>query len=182
MVELGWLLAAPASPRDRALVNLLVDTGLRIGEALHLNREDVLEESVLVDGKTGEREVPISGETRRQLRELVHHGAIFLGTKGRMTQSGAYRVVRTALARAGIHARKRGPHTLRHTFGRQYILAGGDLVSLQRILGHTDIGTTKIYAELDLRDITAQHRRFTPLKSALAGAQSLLWSRPDGVK
>jgi len=182
LAELGWLLAAPASLRDRALVNLLVDTGLRIGEALNLAREDIQEDIILVDGKTGEREVPLSGETRRLLQELVHHGPIFLGTKGRMTKSGAYQVVKTALARAGINARKHGPHTLRHTFGRQYIMAGGDLVSLKRILGHTNIKTTEIYAELDLRDITAQHRRFTPLKSALAGAQAVLWSRPQVVK
>jgi integrase/recombinase XerD len=113
---------------------------------------------------------------------LVDEGLVVLGTKGRMTQSGAYRVVKTALARAGINARKRGPHMLRHTFGRQYIMAGGDLVSLSRILGHTNIKTTEIYADLDLRDITIQHRRFTPLKAALAGAQSILWNRPEVVK
>jgi integrase/recombinase XerD len=182
LTELGWLLATPTSQRDHALISLLVDTGLRIGEALNLTREDIQEEIILVNGKTGEREVPISGEASNQLIELVERGPIFLGTKGRMTQSGAYRVIKTALAKAGINARKRGPHTLRHTFGRQYIMAGGDLVSLQRILGHTNIKTTEIYAELDLRDITDQHRRFTPLKTALAGAQSILWSRSEVVK
>jgi site-specific recombinase XerD len=181
VTELAWLLATPGSARDRTLVNLLVDTGLRIGEALGLTREDIQEEFILVNGKTGEREVPLSGETRRQMLQLVARGPVFVGEKGRLTESGAYRIIKTALARAGIKARKRGPHVLRHTFGRQYIMAGGDLVSLQRIMGHTDIKTTKIYAELDLRDITDQHRRFTPLKTALAGSQAVLWSRPGGT-
>jgi len=174
--ELGWLLACPLSPRDRALICLLIDTGIRIAEALGLVRDDILEETIIVLGKTGQREVPLSPETRAQLMDLQHAaGRIFTGQRGRLTESGAYRIVRLAFRSAGITARKWGPHTLRHTFGRQYIMAGGDLVSLQRILGHSDIKTTRIYAELDLRDVTAQHHRFTPLKMALAGAQMAIW-------
>lgn len=176
--ETGWLLATPMEPRDRALVILLLDTGIRIGEALNLVAADILGDVLLVDGKTGQREVPVSPEAREQLLQLADRGPIFRGMKGKMTASGAYRVVRNALARAGITTRKRGPHVLRHTFGRLYILAGGDLVSLQRILGHSNIKTTEIYAELDLRDITAQHHRFSPLKTALAGAQAGLWKEP----
>jgi integrase/recombinase XerD len=175
--ELGWLMATPLSPRDRTLVMVLIDTGIRIGEALNLAREDVQKDTLLVDGKTGPREVPVSPETREKLMELAAKGFVFQGVKGRMTHSGAYRTVRLALRRAGIPAKKWGPHTLRHTFGRHYILAGGDLVSLQRILGHTNIKTTQIYAEMDLRDITLQHHRFTPLKLALDGAQAIFWGR-----
>lgn len=174
MTELGWLLASPLSARDRTLVSLLIDTGIRVGEAVNLVRDDILEETIIVSGKTGEREIPISPETRDQMLSLGE-SPIFQGTKGRLTRSGAYRIVRLALARAGISARKWGPHTLRHTFGRQYLMAGGDLVSLQRILGHSDIKTTRIYAELDLRDVTHQHHRFTPLKIALAGSQMEIW-------
>lgn len=174
ITELGWLLASPLSARDRTLVSLLIDTGVRVGEAVNLVRDDILEETIIVSGKTGEREVPISPSTREQLLSLGD-SPIFRGTKGPLTRSGAYRIVRLALARAGILARKRGPHTLRHTFGRQYLMAGGDLVSLQRILGHSDIKTTRIYAELDLRDVTHQHHRFTPLKIALGASQMEIW-------
>lgn len=169
VAELGFLLAIPLSPRDRALVDLLVDTGVRVTEAVNLVRDDILEETIIVSGKTGEREVPISRETKEQLLSLGE-SPIFQGTRGRLTRSGAYRIVHLALKKAGIPARKWGPHTLRHTFGRQYIMAGGDLVSLQRILGHSDIKTTRIYVELDLRDVTIQHHRFTPLKLALRGS------------
>ncbi len=168
MAELGYLLLIPLAPRDRALVNLLIDTGVRIGEAISLARDDIQEESIIVMGKTGEREVPISPETREQLLGLiVQNRQLFQGTKGPMTRSGGYRIIRLALRAAGISGKKCGPHVLRHTFGRQYIMAGGDLVSLQRILGHSDIKTTRIYAELDLRDVCHQHHRFTPLKTAL---------------
>lgn len=174
MAELGFLLVAPLSARDRTLICLLIDTGIRIGEAMNLVRDDILEETIIVSGKTGEREVPISAETKEQLLSLGE-SPLFQGTKGPLTRSGAYRIVHVAMVRAGISARKWGPHTLRHTFGRQYILAGGDLVSLQRIMGHSDIKTTRIYAELDLRDVTHQHHRFTPLKIALAGSQVEMW-------
>lgn len=172
MAELGWLLAVPQTPRNRALIWLLVDTGVRVSEAVNLVREDIQEETIIVSGKTGEREVPISPETGDMLLDLVPGGCLFVGSRGKLTRAGAYRVVRLAFSKAGIPARKRGPHTLRHTFGRQYIMAGGDLVSLQRILGHADIKTTRIYVELDMRDITLQHHRFTPLKLALKASEA----------
>ncbi len=176
MAELGYLLVIPLERRNRALVNLLIDTGVRVHEAVSLVRDDILEETIIVCGKTGQREVPISGETRQMLLDLGTN-PVFRGSRGALTESGAYRIVRLAFEKAGIAARKWGPHTLRHTFGRQYIMAGGDLVSLQRILGHTDIKTTRIYAELDLRDITHQHHRFSPLKIAQGGSDG----RRNGV-
>ena len=175
MPEIGYLLAVPLSKRDRALIELLLDTGVRIGEALGLCKQDLLTDTIMVDGKTGQREVPISDSVREQLLDLPGQGTIFSGQRGPLKYTGAYRVVKLALMRAGIHAKKSGPHTIRHTFGRQYIMAGGDLVSLQRILGHSQISTTRIYAELDLRDITVQHAKFSPLVTlAVAMARSEL--------
>lgn len=183
LTEMGFLLAVPLSQRDRALVELLLDTGVRISEALGLVIDDVLDETIIVSGKTGQREVPISAGVKENLLKLSKGaGSLFTGRQGRLTRSGAHRIVRLALAAAGIPARKCGPHVLRHTFGRQYIMAGGDLVSLQRILGHTDIQTTRIYAELDLRDITIQHHRFTPLKAYLDAVGGLTAVLPRGGK
>jgi site-specific recombinase XerD len=169
--QLGCLFLVARGKRDRALLTLLVDTGIRVGEALNLAREDIGDETIYVDGKTGPREVPISAGTRAFLLELVSQGPLFWGYKGRMTRSGAYSVIREIFKGAGITGRKLGPHTLRHTFGRQYIVNGGDLVSLQRILGHTDIQTTRIYAELDMRDVVRQHHKFSPLRDAMAPVQ-----------
>lgn len=171
IVELGWMLAVPLSRRDRTLVSLLIDTGIRIGEALSLSPADIGEQTIRVSGKTGEREVPVSSLVLEQLRGLGDGRHVFLGHKGPLTRSGGYSIVRQAMKKAGIEGRKSGPHTLRHTLGRQYISAGGDLVSLQRILGHSSIQTTRIYAEMAMDDITRQHHRFTPLKTALLASQ-----------
>jgi integrase/recombinase XerD len=175
--ELAWLLVVSLSPRDRALILLLLDTGIRIGEAFNLTREDIEDDTILVDGKTGQREVPISPGVRELLLNLVSGGYVFLGTKGRLGYTGARNIVKKAFMQAGIQAKKWGPHTLRHTFGRQYLMAGGDLGSLQLILGHSNIKTTKIYAELDIRDITIRHRKYSPLHTAQDGYQGLLWTR-----
>jgi len=178
LVEIGWLLLAPLSRRDRNMIMLVLDSGIRIGELVGLDREDVAEQTIFVSGKTGQREVPISEQTRRDLLELQPSGALFRGPKGRLTTWGAYQAIRQALIRAGISGKKLGPHTLRHTFGRQYIIAGGNLISLQRILGHASISTTRIYAELNLCDIIGQHHSFTPLKWAVSAAQGQLFSNP----
>lgn len=180
--EIAWLLTVPLSPRDRALIILIIDTGVRIGEALNLCHGDIRDEYITVDGKTGQREIPISPEVREQIRTLGTKGKVFKSLKGDLTVRGAYKIIKTALQRAGIQANKWGPHTLRHTFGRQYIAAGGDMVSLQRLMGHANIATTRIYTELDLRDITAQHSKYTPLRTAQRGAQGLLFAQAGQVQ
>lgn len=155
--ELGCLLAAPLSRRDRALITLLADTGIRVSEAASLDDQALAPEIIQVDGKTGPREVPISEETYRQLQALIEEkgpGPLFTSeiTGKPLTRSGLYRAVRCALARAGIAGRRCGPHALRHTFGRQYIAAGGDIFSLQRIFGHSTLTMVKRYVDLDLGD------------------------------
>jgi site-specific recombinase XerD len=52
---------------------------------------------------------------------------------------------------------------VRHTFGRLYIMAGGDVFSLQRVLGHRSISSTRRYVDMDLRDVQVQHERFSPI-------------------
>jgi integrase len=175
-IELAWLLATPTNPRDRALISLIIDTGIRISEALNMCFSDIRDEHITVDGKTGMREIPISAEVKDQLSILGARGRIFKSDKGPLRKDSAYKIIKKVLKRAGIKAKKWGPHALRHTFGRRYIANGGDLVSLQRLMGHTKIETTRIYAELDLRDITAQHRKFTPYLAAKKGSQGLLFA------
>jgi integrase/recombinase XerD len=178
LTDMGCLLLAPLSRRDRTMITLVLDTGIRIGELVGMDSEDIGEETIFVSGKTGQRQVPISDETRGHLLEMASSGPLFRGPKGRLTTSGAYQAIRQALIRAGISGKKLGPHTLRHTFGRQWIVAGGDLVSLQRILGHASISTTRIYTELDLGDVLGQHHRFTPLIWATSAVQGQLFSNP----
>ena len=158
------LLRRRLSRRDRALLTLLLDTGLRIGEAASLSWAQVGQASVVVIGKTGQHEVPISPQTRRLLVGLGKEGDIWTGKKGRLTTSGLGQVARRALRRTGLPG---GPQTLRHTFARLYVLNGGDVFSLQRILGHSQISTTRRYVDLDTRDVQRQHALYSPIRALL---------------
>ena len=79
------------------------------------------------------------------------------------------------MQRVGIKGPKMGPHRIRHAFGKNYLVDGGDLRSLQEILGHADIKTTEKYASLNLTDIIKKHRKFSPLRAARAVAQESLF-------
>lgn len=163
--QLRRVLEAPLSRRDKALLTLLLDTGIRIGEAHSLTWATVGDETIEVAGKTGRREVPISSWTKWVLLgvELPWRGA-----RGQLTVEGLGLAVRRCLRRAGVE--RGGAHLLRHTFARLYLRAGGDVFSLQRIMGHRSLSTTRIYAELELGDVIAQHRRFSPIVRLLEEA------------
>ncbi len=165
--EVDRLRESVRSRRDRALVDLLLDTGMRIGEAASLTWRDVGTSTVLVWGKTGGREIPISAETVRQLIGQGDGEHVWVGKRGPLGVRGLQTAVKRGLARAGLRG---GPHLLRHTFGKLYIMAGGDLFSLQRIMGHRQIATTRRYLEMDLRDVQVQHARFSPIARRAAGA------------
>jgi site-specific recombinase XerD len=179
--EIGCLFLVPLSKRDRALVSLLLDTGVRIGEAMGLEIQDLGPDSIMVDGKTGPRDVPISPEVRSQLVDIAGDRYVFEGDNGHLTTHTAYYTVRKAFLAAGIRGRKLGPHTMRHTFGRHFIMAGGDAFSLQRILGHSDIQTTRIYVELNTQDIIRQHHKYTPIRAALAPTQGRLIDEAESI-
>ena len=152
--------------RDKALIHLLLDTGIRAGEAINLKRDDINEDFIKVKGKVGERIVPISNSVVELLLSLPTHpdGYVFHGKKGRMTRSGVYYIVRKYLKMIGITGDKLGPHRLRHTFGRQFLNLGGDLRSLQLQLGHQNIQTTQKYANLAINDVIKKHHKYTPLQ------------------
>jgi len=187
--ELMLLLTKPIGMRDRALLTFLVDSGCRAGEVASLRPQNIYEGYVMVEGKTGQRFAFISEETRRLLLNLVainrsvagNNGNsyyVFLGQRGVLTPSGIYRIVSNYLRAVGIAPPKMGPHRLRHAFGRNYILNGGDTRSLQEIMGHENISVTEGYIELSPEEIRAKHHRFTPLRSAHAAAQGSLFDGP----
>jgi len=177
--ELALVLRAAESPRDRALITLLVDCGVRAGQICSLLKHNIKQETIIVHGKGGWREVPVSEETRHlllQIAETSPDDYVFHGHKGPMTRHLVYEIVRRVFRKAGIKGPKLGPHRLRHAFGKNFIVGGGDLRSLQEIMGHADIQTTQKYASLNLNDIIKKHRKFSPLNAAHATAQA---GQPD---
>jgi integrase/recombinase XerC len=161
--------------RDRALVLLLLDTGIRLSEAAGLSVHDVdlIEGRCRVMGKGAkERVVPVGRKARKVIRQmLVRRGnpgpsaPLFVGADGRpLAPHGFQQVLRRLSARAGLTVRS-SPHILRHTFARSFLQNGGDVFSLQRILGHSpsSLQVTRRYVDLlddDLREI---HRNASPV-------------------
>lgn len=154
---------APMAVRDRALLELLYSSGLRLAELAGLDRSalDLQRGRVRVTGKGRKtRIVPVGGPARTALRRwlAVRPGfrpvddALFVGRGGR--RLGARRIqaiVRAAGARAdlpGLH-----PHQLRHAFASHLLESSGELRAVQALLGHADLSTTQIYTHLDFQHL-----------------------------
>lgn len=170
----------PQGLRDRAMMALMLDSGLRVSEVLSLegSRIDWLNCTLAVMGKgRKERTVPFSATTAQVLLEYARQRAkgpvldpqFFLGRTGRKLERTKVRklVVRYGKA-AGIQGVRVSPHTLRHTFAVMYIRNGGDSFSLQEILGHSTLEMTRRYVHLARRDVAEQHKKFSPMQMLMA--------------
>jgi site-specific recombinase XerD len=159
--------------RDLALLLLLLDTGMRLGEATGLvvgDAEEAIREGVLkVRGKgSRERYLPVGRAARNALRRYVHlhrpetsSQVLFVSFWGQaLTAEGIRQVVRRVATRAGVAGVH--PHRLRHTAAVTFLRAGGDVFALQRILGHSTLTMTRNYVTLTDTDIKAAHLRASP--------------------
>jgi integrase/recombinase XerD len=162
--------------RAWTLLILMIDCGLRIDEALGLERSNVnLDDLVLrVRGKgSKERLVPISIECRKHLfRWLRNEEAkgrfVFSTSSGlRLAYRNAYRDLRVVVDQVGINGRVH-PHAFRHAFAVNYIRRGGDIYRLSRILGHASITTTQLY----LRSMGVEHLREHHDSLSVVGGQA----------
>jgi integrase/recombinase XerD len=158
--------------RLHALVALLLDTGLRIEEALSLRREQLDLENLLVKVKgKGEkhRVVPMSFELRKVLyRWLARHefSLVFPTLQGRrQIQRNMLRDLKLLGKKLGIAGVRVSFHTFRHTFAVNYLRAGGNLFYLSKILGHSSVTTTEVYLRsLGVEDLKAVHNGLTLLR------------------
>jgi integrase/recombinase XerD len=152
----------PRALRDGALIELLYGAGLRVSEALSLGRGavDLDERIVRCVGKAGkERVVPIGRRGAEALRRYLsrgrpyldrrHRPEIFLNARGGpLTRAGAFLILRTLAARAGLEPGRVHPHLLRHSFATHLLEGGADLRSVQEMLGHADLATTELYTHV----------------------------------
>ena len=128
-----------------------------------MTRDTIGPDGVLVSGKTGDRIVPIIPKVLELLERQGGERGLWIGRYGKLTTWGLQQIVRGSMRKAGFHPPKIGPHTLRHTFGVQYIISGGDIFSLQRIMGHTNVKSTMIYVQMSTSHISEQHQKFSPM-------------------
>jgi len=163
--EIMALWEAAAWQRNQAMVALILDTGLRVGELAALRWADIGKGFLVVpvQGKTGSRRVPVSPNVQELMDGLGDETYIWVGTKGPLTKHGIREIFRSLFRKAGIYTRKNGPHTLRHAFASNYLKSGGQLVPLQKILGHRSIKTTMIYIHLAGSDVDQDHAVHSPI-------------------
>jgi integrase/recombinase XerD len=157
--------SAPRALRDRALVELMYGAGLRVSEAVGLDRSAVDLERRLVRclGKgSKERVVPVGREAVEALRRYLSRGRPFLDRRhrpelflnaqgGALTRAGAFLILRKLAATAGLEPDRVHPHLLRHSFATHLLEGGADLRSVQEMLGHADLSTTERYTHVSDR-------------------------------
>jgi site-specific recombinase XerD len=179
-VELERLMKAPAKDtlegkRDRAILELLFSTGLRISELCSLSTDDVdlTRDEFSVRGKGDKiRVVFISDEARSAIKEylagrkdmddalFVRYGKkAHVGDEARITPRTVQRLLKHYAVKAGI-TRKVTPHVIRHSFATDLLSNGADLRSVQALLGHAHIGTTQIYTHVTDAHLRAVHKKF----------------------
>jgi len=177
--EIGAILntfsISPSDARNRTLFMLLIDTGLRIGELVSLKMDDVhMDEGYLkVMGKgKKERIVPIGNNAQRALQRYLFRfrpkpsnpviDNVFLSASSQSLTENSMKLMFTRLAkRSGVcrlHA-----HLCRHTFATRFLINGGDVFSLQQILGHSTLEMVRHYVNLASSHIVIQHQKFSPL-------------------
>jgi len=152
----------PRDLRDRALVELLYGAGLRVSEAVGLEKGgvDLDERLVRSIGKGGkERIVPLGRSAADALRRYLGRGRPFLDRRhrpelflnargGPLTRAGAFLILRRLAEKAGLEPSRIHPHLLRHSFATHLLEGGADLRSVQEMLGHADLATTELYTHV----------------------------------
>ncbi len=167
---------APHALRDRALLEVLYATGLRVSEACGLGLNDVHFDAgyLRCTGKGGkDRVVPFSETAGRALRDYLERGRprftadpsnrlVFPARRGRpLSRKSAWTRVKLHARRAGIE-KPLSPHTLRHSFASHLLANGASLRVIQEMLGHADIATTQMYTHVDPSRLKSIHTRYHP--------------------
>jgi integrase/recombinase XerD len=177
--EVDGLLQAPNTDeplghRDRAMLELLYATGLRVSELINLKQSQVnFNQGVLRIVGKGDRErlIPIGDESQRWLRDFIdgprmeillerQTDYLFPTRRGdRMTRQAFWHIIKRYAQKSGID-KKMSPHSLRHAFATHLLNRGADLRVVQLLLGHSDLSTTQIYTHVArerLKDLHGQH-------------------------
>jgi integrase/recombinase XerC len=167
--------------RDRAILELLYGTGLRVSELTALRQKDweIREGMVSVRGKGNrERRVPIGQAARRALEAYqaslagrAPRDPLFPGRRGHLSTRTVERLVRSHLRRIAQRARL-SPHLLRHTFATHLLERGAELRAVQELLGHASLSSTEVYTHVTLERLRVAHRQAHPRGDLGRGEES----------
>lgn len=177
--EVEKLLALPNSSdakgaRDKAMLEVLYATGIRVSELISLNFDDLnIDLGCIKCNGNKERIIPVGkialsslvnylNNYRKNFQKGKNDNALFLNFHGeRMTRQGFWKIIKYYASLAKIE-KEITPHTLRHSFAAHLIENGADLKSVQQMLGHSDISTTQVYAEMIKTRISDVYRKSHP--------------------
>lgn len=169
-------LSQPEGQRNRAIIEMLYGSGLRVSELVNLKLSNMYlnDDYMLIEGKgSKQRLVPISQEARKQfdlwMQDRCHltiepgqEDFAFLNRRGhQLTRAMIFTILRRLCEKAGIQ-KTISPHTLRHSFATHLLQNGADLRIIQQLLGHEDITTTEIYTHVSVQDLRDAVLRFHP--------------------
>lgn len=164
------------SYRNKAMLELMYGTGLRVSELVNLKLQDVdlTEEVVRAFGKgSKERIIPLGEFASFALKEYINkyrgdmlkkynNEYLFLNNHGnKMTRQGFFKIIKTLADEKGIN-KPLSPHTLRHSFASHMLKYGADLRTIQELLGHSDISTTQIYTHITNEKLKENYKEFHP--------------------
>ena len=166
----------PRALRDRALVELLYGAGLRVSEAVGLDRGRIdLDNRVVRCLGKGDKEriVPFGREGVEAVRRYLARGRPFLDKRhrpelflnaqgGALTRAGVFLILRRLAAKAGLDPTRVHPHLLRHSFATHLLEGGADLRTIQDLLGHSSLSTTQLYSHVDGRRLRRVYDRAHP--------------------
>jgi integrase/recombinase XerD len=169
--------ATPRGLRDRALIEVLYATGMRVSELIHLRASDLnLEAGYLSCTGKGNKQrlVPVGAEAARWLEQYIRSGRpallgkrsspwLFVSAKrgGGLSRVGFWKILKGYGRKAGL-ARSLSPHVLRHSFATHLLEHGADLRAIQMMLGHADLSTTQIYTHVLEARLRAVYDKFHP--------------------
>jgi len=178
--EIGRLLSClsintATGSKQYAIICLMLDAGPRTSEVTDLDMPnvDLYQGHLMVRGKGNkQRLIPIGSKAQKYLQRYIYHfrpdplypdqDKVFLTSDGRPLTPNALKLMFTRLKQRSSIPRLHA-HLLRHTFATYYLRNGGDLLSLQKILGHTSLEMVRVYSHLAESDIRAKHRQFSPM-------------------
>jgi tyrosine recombinase XerC len=164
--------------RDIAIIELLYSCGLRVGELinLNLNNIDFVYNMIIVKGKGNkERIVPVGSKCIKAIKEYINErktkkipytieSPVFLNKNNfRLNERSIRRILNKYAIKAGIK-KKISPHTLRHTFATHMLDRGCDLRSVQKMLGHENLSTTQIYTHVTIESLKKIYKKAHPRK------------------
>lgn len=161
--------------RDKAMLEVLYATGIRVSELISLNVDDVNSEVGFIRCNKGNREriVPLGTMAINALKDFMEKArhlmiqdfseqALFVNINGkRLTRQGFWKIIKQYKNQAKI-TKEITPHTLRHSFAAHLLENGADLRSIQEMLGHSDISSTQIYAQLAKNKIKEVYKKTHP--------------------